>query len=50
LNAFTKQLFPYEPSKERDDAVRKAQALLKQKPVYLDSETTGLESVLKMVE
>src|SRR6266436_5092509 len=29
--------------KERDEAVRKAQALLKQKPVYLDSETTGLE-------
>src|SRR5664279_5356251 len=36
--------------KERDNAVSKAQALLKQKPVYLDSETTGLERSDEIVD
>jgi DNA polymerase III subunit epsilon len=36
--------------KERNDAIKVAQALLEQKPIYLDTETTGLEQSDEIVE
>jgi DNA polymerase-3 subunit epsilon len=35
---------------ERTDAIKNAQALLEQKPVYLDTETTGLERSDEIIE